>query len=256
MRPSPVTSHRIFGGAADAVFRAGGAIGRPQQQQQQLRRLAHTVRVILLEDMPNEKGLKGEVVEVKAGHARNHLVPSKIAIYATPKNFHKMGMRDPRKETPEEKAARQALEENEDYRKEKEEFFQFERLRKYLSNKSLKIWRVTDPVTGMTSPGWVDHIHIRRKLSKHLKIDLEDHEMVHLTPSEVFWDDEMDADELDELLNAQMANVPKDEVCTLELRKLGDYMARISLAGGYHVPLKFSIVHRDYTKKTQATSGL
>ena len=39
---------------------------------------------MLLRDLHN-KGREGEVVEVKRGHARNHLVPGGIARYATKK---------------------------------------------------------------------------------------------------------------------------------------------------------------------------
>jgi Ribosomal protein L9, N-terminal domain len=75
-------------------------------QQQQHVRWGHSVRIILKEDLPNGKSYKGEVLTVKAGYARNHLIPGKFAVYATPENFVRLDMKDPDLETPEEKAAR------------------------------------------------------------------------------------------------------------------------------------------------------
>eukprot|EP01084_Bolivina_argentea_P160815 279998_1 len=43
------------------------------------------VRVVLREDLEG-KGKKGEVIEVKPGFARNHLYPTRRAVYATPEN--------------------------------------------------------------------------------------------------------------------------------------------------------------------------
>ena len=47
---------------------------------------------------------------VKAGYARNYLVPKKKALYATPENFERLGVTDPEAETIEEKRARLAAE--------------------------------------------------------------------------------------------------------------------------------------------------
>lgn len=44
------------------------------------------MRVILREDMPS-LGEAGEVVDVKAGYARNFLIPKKLAMEATPGNL-------------------------------------------------------------------------------------------------------------------------------------------------------------------------
>jgi Ribosomal protein L9, N-terminal domain len=82
----------------------------PQPQPQQQQRWAHTVRIILKDDLPNGKAYKGEVLTVKAGYARNHLIPGKFALYATPENFVRLNMKDPDLETAEEKAARLARE--------------------------------------------------------------------------------------------------------------------------------------------------
>ena len=74
------------------------------------RRYGHTVRIILKEDLPDGRGYSGDVMTVKAGYARNYLVPKKMALYATPENFERLGVTDPEAETMEEKRARLAAE--------------------------------------------------------------------------------------------------------------------------------------------------
>ena len=74
------------------------------------RRYGHTVRIILKEDLPDGRGYSGDVMTVKAGYARNYLVPKKMALYATPENFARLGVADPEAETMEEKRARLAAE--------------------------------------------------------------------------------------------------------------------------------------------------
>lgn len=74
------------------------------------RRYGHTVRIILKEDLPDGRGYSGDVMTVKAGYARNYLVPKKMALYATPENFERLGVTDPEAETIEEKRARLAAE--------------------------------------------------------------------------------------------------------------------------------------------------
>jgi len=76
----------------------------------QTRCVAHTVRVILTEDLPNSKAYKGDVVHVKAGHARNHLIPNKYALYATAENFKRLEMKDPDMETEDQRQERLARE--------------------------------------------------------------------------------------------------------------------------------------------------
>jgi hypothetical protein len=76
------------------------------QQQQQFRCMGHTVRIICKQDLPNGKAYAGDVVRVRAGFARNYLIPQKIAMYATPQNFVLLNMKDPEMETPEERTAR------------------------------------------------------------------------------------------------------------------------------------------------------
>lgn len=107
---------------------------QPQNNTSQNKRWGHTVRLIALEDLPHGKAYKGDVLTVKAGYARNHLVPQKLALYATPQNFEKLGIVDPDFETEEERIARLQRESNmtatEDrYLKEAD------LLKKYLKNK-------------------------------------------------------------------------------------------------------------------------
>jgi hypothetical protein len=111
----------------------------PSAQQQHKRWFGHSVRLIALEDLPHGKAYKGDVLTVKAGYARNHLVPQKLALYATPQNFDKLGMVDPDFETEEERIARLQRESNmtatEDmYLKEAD------LLKKYLKNKVVSVY--------------------------------------------------------------------------------------------------------------------
>lgn len=69
-------------------------------------RFGHTVRIIVQEDLPTGKAYAGDVIDVKAGYARNFLIPKKMALYATRKNFEKLGMIDPEKETEEQRRER------------------------------------------------------------------------------------------------------------------------------------------------------
>ena len=45
--------------------------------------------IILCEDVPN-LGIKGQIVKVKRGYGRNHLLPYKRAVYATPNNIARL----------------------------------------------------------------------------------------------------------------------------------------------------------------------
>lgn len=72
--------------------------------------MGHSVRLIAVEDLPHGKAYRGDVVHVKAGYARNHLIPQKLALYATPQNFEKLGLVDPEHETDEQRRERLARE--------------------------------------------------------------------------------------------------------------------------------------------------
>jgi ribosomal protein L9 len=97
-------------------------------------RHGHTVRIIAIKDM-GPKFYTNDVVTVRAGYARNYLIPQKIAVYATRENFKKRNLVDPQLETAEEKKLRLLREsENVEDQNKKEA----DRLRKYLLNKSVR----------------------------------------------------------------------------------------------------------------------
>ena len=85
----------------------------------------------------------------------------------------------------------------------------------------------------------VDEKAVRAKLSRQLKIDLESHEKVHLRPVPIV-DQDVTAEELDEVLK----EIETEEKCKVQIRALGTYVAKISLAGGYTVPLKVEVLKR------------
>lgn len=72
--------------------------------------MGHSVRVILTSDIQGGEGYAGDVMRVKAGYARNKLIPEKLALYATPQNFERLNMKDPDSETMEERRERLARE--------------------------------------------------------------------------------------------------------------------------------------------------
>eukprot|EP00566_Odontella_aurita_P021068 CAMPEP_0113545582 /NCGR_PEP_ID=MMETSP0015_2-20120614/11340_1 /TAXON_ID=2838 /ORGANISM="Odontella" /LENGTH=238 /DNA_ID=CAMNT_0000445961 /DNA_START=82 /DNA_END=798 /DNA_ORIENTATION=- /assembly_acc=CAM_ASM_000160 len=207
------------------------------------RSMGRTVRIILTDDLPNGKGYNGDVVTVKAGYARNYLVPEKMALYAIPENFERLGMSDPDKETVEERRARQIRETAEAG---DEDLRAADLLRHYLRNKVLKIWRNADTSTGVVSPGNVTSTNVRDKLSKQLKIDLEDHELVHLRAQPVVGFSEIESEQIESMLD-DIGTVNEDgkiDDCKVEIRQLGEYLAKISLGGGYSVPLKIAVAKR------------
>ena len=128
------------------------------------------MRLILTEDDPNNKGYKGDVITVRSGYARNFLIPKKIAVYATPQNFKKLGI-------TEEVRIEQREEASEDKKA-------ADMLKKYFSNKEVIIYRQAESNESGTPlhPGCVLSANVREKLSKQLKIDLEDHEKLILSP--------------------------------------------------------------------------
>ncbi|KAL7555138.1 hypothetical protein ACHAWF_018773 [Thalassiosira exigua] len=264
--------------------------------RQQLRR-KHQVRVILIQDLPEgqKRGVyAGEVHNVAAGYARNYLIPKKFAVYASPTNFERCGMVDPDIASKEEASHMIGEEENEDLKA-------ADLLRRYLRNKTVKIIRNVDPnLPTMCHPGHVSAKNLRDKLSKQLKIDLEDHETIHIRRESVVGLEEKEENELMELIKnmdeddfvaktqtnlggetdeeegghltaneeasdgddsfesqdaSEESNIeatatageadtsaPKD--CDTKLKQLGEYVAKITLAGGYIVPLKFQVVRR------------
>mmetsp|Transcript_701 Transcript_701/g.918 ORF Transcript_701/g.918 Transcript_701/m.918 type:complete len:236 (-) Transcript_701:1577-2284(-) len=220
-----------------SIFRYANSSFSPQTLQR--RSIQKMVRVILKEDMPNGKGYAGDVVKVKAGYARNLLIPRKIALYAIPDNFERLGIKDPDAETVEEKRAR-LLQEANDEEEGGEEKKAADKLRYYLRNKVLKIWRNVDDNTGQVHPGFVTAWNVRDKLGRQLKIDLEDHELVHINDAPMPSMEDMSDEALDKVLE----DIPTDKKCPVKIKQLGDFIAKISLAGGYSVPLKFVVLKR------------
>jgi len=217
-------------------------------QQQQIRQ-ARTVRVILTQDLDDGQGYAGEVHRVKPGYARNFLIPRKKALYAIPKNFGRVGIPDPEltAETAEERAAREKKDNDEDAKA-------ADVLRHYLRNKTLTIWRKVDDnaagaVVGATGtplhPGMVDHRAVRQKLSKELKIDLEDHETVQIYPDPISHteiDDPEKEKSIEEFLTS-MEKLGEGEECQVQLKAIGEYLVKISLEGG-DVGLRLAVVKR------------
>jgi hypothetical protein len=85
----------------------------------------------------------------------------------------------------------------------------------------------------------VDEKAVRAKLSKQLKIDLDEHEKVHLRPTPIV-DSELTSEEIAALLG----EIETEETCKVQIRALGTYLAKISLAGRYTVPLKVQVLKR------------
>jgi hypothetical protein len=86
----------------------------------------------------------------------------------------------------------------------------------------------------------VDSRAVRRKLSAQLKIDLEPHERVHLQAEPVNFG-ELTEKEIESIMESLGDSEQKSEVV---IKKLGEYIARISVRGGYSIPLKFEIMKR------------
>jgi hypothetical protein len=101
----------------------------------------------------------------------------------------------------------------------------------------VKMHRRVDPESQKLSPGKVTAQMLRSKISKQLKIDLEDHETIHLMEDTVMFEDNTPA-----TLLAMVEAIDVTAPCKREIRKVGDYVARITLAGGYAVPLKWTVV--------------
>mmetsp|Transcript_22620 Transcript_22620/g.34481 ORF Transcript_22620/g.34481 Transcript_22620/m.34481 type:complete len:259 (+) Transcript_22620:90-866(+) len=228
-------------------------------------RCAHNVRVILTSDLPDGRGYSGDVQDVKAGYARNYLIPQKKALYATPQNFIRVDMVDPNtvKETAEEKAKRLSMESDEDLKA-------ADKLKYYLRNKTLKIWRMVDMniVSGDGSgsdgdadgkgsgsprltgsgvpihPGKVIQSNVRSKLSKQLLIDLDKSEKVQIHPVAIpHVNFELDPNAMDKALE-DMADLEEGENCDVEIKTLGEYLCKIHLTGGYHVGLRLQVTKR------------
>lgn len=95
-------------------------------------RWGHTVRIILTTDLGEGKGYEGDVISVRAGYARNFLIPQKKALYATPENFTKLNIVDPELDS---KAANKSVVEEEGEMETSQDQKEADTLRHYLRNK-------------------------------------------------------------------------------------------------------------------------
>lgn len=129
-------SLRMISSTLRESCRAGRHAATQQQSSHQhiLLRRGHSVRLIALQDLPYSKAYKGDVLTVKAGYARNYLIPKKMALYATPQNFDRLDMVDPDVETSEQRVARLQRESSMSVGEEKY-LKEADLLKKYLKNK-------------------------------------------------------------------------------------------------------------------------
>jgi len=225
--------------------------------QNQQQRNAHTVPLYLLKSVPN-KGETGQIINVKAGYARNYLLPNKYAIYATEENLKRIGIdnittkdilntRLKSTASAPVKVKDEAEAEVPDIisgsSSENENKLQADILMKYLKDKPLTIWRNIDPNTKLCHPGMVDIIAIREKISKQLKIDLDDHETIFIKSEPVYDSPDQIIDpSIDEII----ASKDNDDTFSkdVQLKRLGAYVCKICLAGGYDVPLTLIVKKR------------
>ena len=86
----------------------------------------------------------------------------------------------------------------------------------------------------------VDEKALRQKLYRQLKIELESHEQIHIFEKAV----ESHKKLTDKGIESLMKKIDTTSPCKVQLRQLGHYVAKITLDGGYTVPLKFEVVKR------------
>lgn len=109
------------------------------------------------------------------------------------------------------------------------------------TRRQLKIWRNVDSATSVMSPSMVDAKAVRAKLSKQLGIDLIDNENEHVhLRAEPIGQKATEQDVYSML--AEFEDV--DKPCDVQIRQLGEYLARISLRGGYSIPLRVQVLPR------------
>lgn len=274
-------------------------------------RYKHTVRVILLDDLTGGQGYAGEVHTVKAGYARNFLIPTKKALYATPTNIQRvLGVVDPLGVDKAVQQQQQQLKSTSHAAKDEDQHVKAaDLLRYYLRNKILKIWRNVDTASTTTMasssasssstsnnimlylttyPGMVDAKAVQSKLSKQLKIDLDpncDEEYIEISSTPVSHDlldgtTTQGQDMMNQLLISMFPNhhqqprtheKKKDDISSsttttttttesqeddnnisnqkkiqsqVQIRHLGEYLAKIHLKGNQYVGLRFSILKR------------
>ena len=107
------------------------------------------------------------------------------------------------------------------------------------------MWRMVDPNSADSlHPGKVNAWNIRHKLSKQLKIDLEDHETIHIYNNGSD-DTPIHFSELnDRKIQQLMDEMDTSSACSMEIKRLGEYLCRIGLDGGHSIPLKLVVLQR------------
>lgn len=82
--------------------------------------------------------------------------------------------------------------------------------------------------------------NLRQKLSKQLKIQLQGHETIHIHPLNVLSHSELDNDKVQNLVD----EFQPEGTCEVKIKRVGDYVAKITLEGGFSVPLRFVVQQR------------
>lgn len=90
-------------------------------------------------------------------------------------------------------------------------------------------------------PGEVNAKNLRQKLSKQLKIDLEDDESIHICSETPIVHNEMNDSKVQTMVDEFVTTGAE---CHLIIKRLGEYIAKVSIRGGYSVPLKFVVLQR------------
>mmetsp|Transcript_15559 Transcript_15559/g.19746 ORF Transcript_15559/g.19746 Transcript_15559/m.19746 type:complete len:110 (+) Transcript_15559:99-428(+) len=102
-------------------------------------------------------------------------------------------------------------------------------------------------------PGMVTHENVREKLSKQLKIDLDDNEKVQIFPKPVNFSEFDDNESLMEEMLKDMEPLTKDGdeegsdksgECKVQLKALGEYLVKIHLKGDHAVGLRLHVIKR------------
>jgi hypothetical protein len=105
----------------------------------------------------------------------------------------------------------------------------------------LKVWRVVDPnTTDALHPGVVNASNLREKLGKQLKIDLDPNDKLHVYSDTPLLPAELDENKQQSIVDA----FTPEGACEIEIKRLGEYLAKISLPGGYSVPLRLQVIQR------------
>jgi hypothetical protein len=87
---------------------------------------------------------------------------------------------------------------------------------------------------------------LREKLGRQLKIDLDENESIHIVDFGSSQQPLVIAELSDQKIQAMVDEYQpsKDGPCSIQIRRLGEYVAKISLKGGYSVPLRFVVLRR------------